>query len=145
MIIILPSYFCKYTFGSDLHLWNFFERRKASILEYHSLRAYFNPYSDFFSLRTKDGSMMYPRLLHVYLLMNISMQKGWLNIHMMHFPVLRCRNWQEDGVHFCNPCKSLMVVHTLDLGESFLYQNFLVFVGSSISINLSLKKPLALN
>ena len=60
IIIKLLSYFYIYTFVSDLHLWNFCERRKASILEYHSLGACFNPYSDFFSFQTKDGSEMYP-------------------------------------------------------------------------------------
>ena len=55
----LPSYFYIYTFVSDLHLWNFC-RRKASILEYHSLGAYFKPYSDLFSFQNKDGSEMYP-------------------------------------------------------------------------------------
>ena len=29
IIIKLPSYFYIYTFGSDLHLWKFCERRKA--------------------------------------------------------------------------------------------------------------------
>ena len=54
IIIKLPLYFYIYTFGSDLHLWKFCERRKATILEYHSLGACFNPYSDFFSLQAKD-------------------------------------------------------------------------------------------
>ena len=30
IIIKLPSYYCIYTFGSDLHLWKFCKRRKAS-------------------------------------------------------------------------------------------------------------------
>ena len=51
----LPSYYFRYTFGPDLNLWNFCERRKASMLEYHSLGACFNLYIDFFSLQTKDG------------------------------------------------------------------------------------------
>ena len=51
IIIKWPSYYCIYTFGSNIHLWKFCKRRKASILEYHSLGACFNPYSDFFSLQ----------------------------------------------------------------------------------------------
>ena len=67
IIIKLPSYYCIYTFGSDIHLWKFCERRKASILEYHSLGTCFNPYSDFFSLQTKDGSEMYPSGCFMYI------------------------------------------------------------------------------
>ena len=58
MIRKLSSYYHRYTFGSNLHLWKFCERRKASILEYHSLGACFNPYSDFLNLQTKDKSEM---------------------------------------------------------------------------------------
>ena len=38
-----------------------------------------------------------------------------------------------------------MVVHTLDLGETFFYQPCLIFAGASISSNLGPKHPLALN
>ena len=58
IIIKLPSDYCIYKFGSDLHLWKFCERRKASILQYHSLGAYFNSCSEFFRLQTKYGSEM---------------------------------------------------------------------------------------
>ena len=62
---------------------------------------------------------------------------------MMHFPVLACCNFQNqaDGVHFCNRCKGLMIVHTLDLGEPFCYQNFLIFLGASISRNIFSETP----
>ena len=67
IIIKWPSDCYIYTFGSDLHLWKFCERRKASILEYHSLGACFNPYSYFFNLQTKDGSVMYPSGCFMYI------------------------------------------------------------------------------
>ena len=94
IIIKLPSYFCIYTFRSDLHLWKFCERRKASILEYHSLGVYFNLYSDFFTNQRWIWNVSLG-MLHVYLLMNISMYKGIINIHMMHFPVLGFHNCQN--------------------------------------------------
>ena len=61
IIIKWPSDYCIYTFGSDLHLWKFCERRKASILEYHSLGACFNLYSDFFILQPKMDQRCIPQ------------------------------------------------------------------------------------
>ena len=86
-------------------------------------------------------------ILHVYLLMKVSMYKGTLDIHMMHLLVLGCQNGQNqaDGVHLCHRCKCLMIVHSLDLGETFFYQYFLIFVSCAIGRNLCLKHPLALN
>ena len=89
MIIRWPSFYCKYTFIYDLHLLKFCERRKASILEYHSLGPVLTRIVTSFvnQIWISDVSL---RMIHVYLLMNISMHKGWLNIHVMHFPVLGC-------------------------------------------------------
>ena len=86
MKIILPSYYCKYTFRSDLHLWKFCESRKASILAYQDLGACFNPYKDFCNLHRCISL----RKLHVYLLIQVSMNKITLDIHVMHLPILGC-------------------------------------------------------
>ena len=51
IIIILLSYFFKYTFVSDLHLSKFGDSKKESNLAYQALRAYFKPYKDFCSCK----------------------------------------------------------------------------------------------
>ena len=57
------------------------------------------------------------RLFHVDLFMQVSMQEGGFDIHLMDFPFLRCSKGKNkvNGVHFGNRGKRFGIVSTLNL------------------------------
>ena len=87
------------------------------------------------------------RILNINFLMNITMNKITLYIHVVNLPSLRCNNGQNqpNRVHLCNRCKCICVVHSVDFIESFGNQDILILQILTIKKHIGYINPLTLN
>src|SRR3954464_13837244 len=86
-------------------------------------------------------------LLDIYQLINRTIKKSTLHIHLLQLKVMMrsISNQHANGFKVSNMSKGFTVVDTLDLGVALCYQTSLVANDTSMSILLVLQYPLGSN
>jgi len=84
-------------------------------------------------------------LFHVDFFIQVSMYKGDFDIHLMHFPTLRSNEWKSklEQIHVCNRGKSLWVINTFNLWETFGNMVGFKLIHASICWKLGFVYPFA--